>query len=189
MARADGTVVETPSARSGDGVPIYERPRFGFYLVVEGKPGGTGARMGSSAYEWDPGNPALLPDLQMIVSRPLGDGSEAVCDNGPEVWGGVPAAADFASTQFTANAISDLGCRFKNAADDPGGRGPADACTRLPDGTDGFWAPGGTVQFCGFIDRPFEFPPGDTVVSVRLRDVEGHLSAPARLIIRAPAGG
>lgn len=140
--------------------------------------------MGKSAYVWDPANPGTLPDLQMIVSRPLGDGSVAVCDEMPEARGGVPATAAFAPDQTTANAINDLGCRFKDAAGEPGGVGPADACTRLPDGTDAFWGEGSTVQFCSLIDRPFGFPPGDTLVRVRLRDAAGNLSAVASLVVR-----
>ena len=168
---------------AGD-VPIFERPAFGFFLVVEGRPGATGSRMGTSAYLWDPGNPAVLPDLQVIVSQPLGDGSGAVCDEMPGARGGVPATAEFTPNQTTANAINDLGCRFKDAGGEPGGRGGADACTRLRDGTDAFWGDGTTVQFCSLIDRPYGFPPGETLVRVRLRDEAGNLSAEGSLIVR-----
>lgn len=186
MARSDGTVVGSPTAVSPAGVPVYERPSFGFILVVEGRPGATGAPMGRTSFQWSPGDPSVRPDLQMIVSRPLGDGSADVCDDAPGRRGGVPATAEFGPTQAVADAISDLGCRFKDAAGNPGGRGPADACTRMPDGTDRFRAADSTVQFCALVDRPFAFPRGDTLVTVRLRDVAGHLSAPAALVVRVP---
>jgi len=53
-----------------------------------------------------------LPDLQVIVSRPLSDGSGAVCDaDFPEV-GGVPATEPFdIDNAAAAPAINDLGCR------------------------------------------------------------------------------
>lgn len=184
VARADGTVVETPTAMLRPGVPIYERPRFGFFLVVEGQPGATGARMGTSAYEWDPDDPSELPDVQVIVSRPLGNGSAAVCDDLPDNRGGVPATVEFTLDQAMADAVNDLGCRFKDGKGEPGGRGASDACTRLRNGIDAFWGEGTTVQFCSLIDRPFEFPSGDTLVRARLRDEAGHVSHESALVVR-----
>jgi hypothetical protein len=186
VARADGTVIEEPNDMSG-GVRVYTRPSYGFSLVVEGRPGVPSIPLGTSTINWNPSDPSVLPDLQAIVSNRLGDGSDAVCDDsddGDKKRGGVPAAAGFVGTQDVANAISDFGCRFKDSFGQPGGRGANDACTRLPDGFDRFWDPTSTVQFCGLIDKPYEFHPGDTLVTVRIRDVERNLSEAEQLIIR-----
>jgi hypothetical protein len=185
VAQADGSIVEVPTDII-DGVRVYERPSFDFSLVVEGRPGSPTIPLGTSTYNWNASDPTVLPDLQAIVSNPLGDASPAVCDDGPgpDMRGGVPASASFSPMQEVANAISDLGCRFKNAVGQPGGRGPNEACTRFPDGFDRFYDPTSTVQFCGFIDKPYGFRQGNTLVTVRIRDVDRNLSEPAQLIIR-----
>ena len=56
----------------------------------------------------------------------------------------------------------------------------------MPDEFFGFWDQTSTIQFCGFIDRPFEFHPSDTLVRVRIRDIAGNLSDEAQIIIRVP---
>jgi len=120
----------------------------------------------------------------MIVSRPLGDGSLAVCDNVPPFTGGVPASASFDVTQAISDAINDLGCRFVDGAGNPSGRPPGEACTRFPDGEYRVVGEGTTVQFCSTVVEFFMFSPGDTLVSVRLRDAAGDRSSPMQLIIR-----
>lgn len=165
------------------GIPVYERTAgYGFYLVVEGRPGGTGAGVGSDAF-----NPGGLPDLQIEVSRDLGNGSAAVCDNTAPTAGGVPATvpADFSAAR--ADAMNDLACRFTNAAGQPGGLSPEDACTSFADGTDHFVEARSTIQFCALMDKPFGFQDGDTIVTVRVRDVAGNVSAAAQFIVRVAA--
>lgn len=162
-----------------EGILVFERPSFGFTLVVEGAPGVFSAPVGATTFSQNNG---ILPDLQVVVSMDLGNGNTAVCDTRPEARDGVPAAGEISPAQ--APAINDLGCRFKNAFGQPGGRGPNEACTRLPDESFGFWEDASTIQFCGFIDRPFEFHTGDTLVRVRIRDVLGNLSDEAQIIIR-----
>jgi hypothetical protein len=120
----------------------------------------------------------------MIVSRPLGDGSLAVCDNILPFTGGVPASASFNQTQTISNAINDLGCRFVDGAGNPSGRSPSEACTRFPDGEYRVVGAGTTVQFCTTVVDFFMFPPGDTLVSVRLRDTAGDSSSPLKLVVR-----
>jgi len=176
MARADNTLVAPTGEMAG--ISIYERDAgYGFYLVIEARPGGTGAAVGSGAFNPEPGG---LPDLQIEVSRDLGNGSPAVCDD----TGGVPATVPVDFTPARADAINDLACRFKNAVGQPGGLSPQDACTSFPDGTDHFVEVDSTIQFCAEVDAPFKFPEGDTVVTVRLRDVSGNLSAAAQIIVR-----
>lgn len=170
-------------------VPIFERPfGHGFTIVVEGKPGPTRRTVGCSSFNYDPFQPSVRPDLQIIVSNPLGENPTAeVCDDTPPEIGGVPAAASFAETQPISDAINDLACRFIDGSGVPRcRRSPSEACTLFPDGEHRFAGQGSTAQFCGQIAKAFEFPVGDTVVTVRLRDAAGELSAPSSLIIRVP---
>lgn len=140
----------------------------------------------------------MRPDLQVLVSQPLGSNpSPDVCDNMPPNIGGVPATnpPNFSITQPISDHLNDLGCRFVNGVGQPLGRtSTGDACTARTDGTFHFvcesaTSPGctqgaTTVQFCGHIARQFAFPTGDTVVTVMLRDLAGNLSMPAQMIIR-----
>src|SRR5207245_419801 len=95
-----------------EGYAIYERPgRYNFSLVIEARPGGTRTSVGTSAFNWNPNDPTALPDLQIEVSRPLGDNpTTAVCDDTLGRFGGVPAIdpPDFSPTQPTADAINDF---------------------------------------------------------------------------------
>ncbi|MCX8070916.1 MAG: hypothetical protein N3C12_00495 [Candidatus Binatia bacterium] len=182
LARADGVVLE-PSGTNEEGVPIYVRPAgAGFYIVVEGAPGVSGAPVGLSTFQEDL---ASLPDLQIVASRALGDGSLAVCDVSPP-GGGVPAVepADFSATPEITAAINDFACRFRDGEGKPSGVGPADACTLFPSGDFGFVNPASTVQYCAQVSRLMSFPVGDTVLSVRLRDILGNVGPTARIVVR-----
>ena len=187
VARADDTLLDVAGMTPG-GVPIYERAfGSGFSLVLEAKPGGTGAAIDASTLNSDPADPTVLPGLQIEVSHPLGDGSAAVCDDTPPTTGGVPAVnpPDFSPTQPVANAINDLACRFKDGFGLHGGRTKiSDACTTFADGGFRFNAPGTTVQFCGQINEPLVFPDGDTTVTARVRDVAGNISFQAQIVLR-----
>ena len=118
------------------------------------------------------------------MSRELGDGSSIVCDDTIPNIGGVPASPNFNTTQPISNAINDLGCRFLDGSGNPSGRGPDEACTMFEDGLARFIVPTSTAQFCAGIAEPFGFPEGDTVVTVRARDVGGSAGAPASFVAR-----
>lgn len=182
LARADGMIIE-PSGTTAEGIPIYVRPTgAGFYIVVEGAPGPSGAPVGLSTFREDL---ASLPDLQIVASRALGDGSASVCDVSPP-GGGVPAVdpPDFSATPPVVAAINDFACRFRDGEGKPSGVGPADACTLFPSGDFGFVNPGSTVQYCAQVSRLIAFPEGDTVLTVRLRDVLGNVGAEAKIVVR-----
>jgi hypothetical protein len=186
LARADDTLVD-PSPDSGE-IPIYRRTAgFGFWLVVEGRPGASGAALGRSSYDE---SGADFPDLQVVASRPLGvDPTTAVCDRQGLDSGGVPAVdpPTFDLVPAVIDAVNDLACRFRDGTDAPLGRGSADSCVYFEStSTYRFVASGSTLQFCGFVDGVMRFPSGDTLVTVRLRDVEGNVGAPAQLIVRVP---
>ncbi len=171
---------------TADGTPIFERPIYGFSLVVEARPGGTQAPLGNSTFTWNPANPTALPDLQIEVSNNLGNGSPAVCDETGTSAGGVPAVTPFDFSPNEAPAINDLSCRFQDGTGQPQGRGATDACTlSLPAEVYQFVFPKvSTIQYCGLITQVLAFPPGDTVVAARVRDTAGNLSAVSSLIIR-----
>lgn len=166
------------------GRPIYTRLRgHGPSIVVEARPGRNRRPVGLVA-EGDP-----VPDLQMMVSRPLGDGNPEVCDILPPRIGGVPGYADldFSDVDSRRDALNDLGCRF----DDGQGLHVArtegqTACTRSNENVAGhdFVDPRTTAQFCAILARPWAFPFGDTIVAARLLDVNGEPGARREIVIR-----
>jgi hypothetical protein len=173
---------------TSDGVLIYERSfGSGFSIVLEAKPGGTTADIDSSTLNSNPADPSVLPGLQIEVSHALGDGSSEVCDDTPPTTGGVPAVnpVDFSPTQSVADAINDLACRFKDGFGSHSGRiKSTEACTTFADGGFRFKGDNSRIQFCGQINEPLSFPPGDTVVTARVRDVVGNISFPSRIVVR-----
>ena len=176
VARADGQPT-MPIGTAADGTPVFLRPLgFGFFLVVEAMPGPSGRPVGTQTF-----NANGLPNLQIVVSRPLGNGSPAVCDSmGPNI-GGVPAVdpPDFGGSQASINAINDLGCRFDARTADL-------ACTRNASDDPAFVATRTTVQFCPTVDIGAEiaFPDGDTRVTARVTDASGQPGLTASIIIR-----
>lgn len=189
IARATGYAIQ-PVGTASDGTPIFERQlSHGFFLVIEGTPGRNNRPVATSTFNSNPGNPNALPDLQIVVSRPLGDGSALVCDLGPfEPIGGVPATDPprFGGTQASANAVNDLSCRFTaRLSSTDGGEGPG-PCTRNANGDGAFMQSETRVQFCPTtgIGSEIMFPSGDTRVTGRLRDVGGEPGPAASIIVR-----
>lgn len=179
VARADGLLVPAQEV-SPEGILIFTRPvGAGFTLVIEGKPGSSGRPLGSSTYRSDLSG---LPDLQIVASRALGDGSAEVCDLRPRVADGVPAVDPPLFDDVAA--VNDLACRFRDGAGQSLGRTAADACVQFDNGSFGFVAPDSTLQFCALVDRAWSFPPGDTLLTVRLRDTSGNVGAPAQIVVR-----
>lgn len=184
LVRANDEIV-MPSGTTPEGWPIYERPfGFSFSLVVEARPGPSRRPVGLNAFRSDLFDPSVRPDLEIIVSRPLGNGSLDVCDDMLPFIGGIPASSSFDLSQDISNAINDLSCRFVNGSGLPGGRRAADACTVFGDGEFRFVDPGTSVQFCALIAEPFGFPLGDTMVSARVRDSSGQPGPPATFVVR-----
>jgi hypothetical protein len=176
VARADGQGT-APIGTLSDGTPVYQRPLgFGFFLVVEAAPGPSGRPVGTQTF-----NANGLPNLQIVVSRPLGNGSPAVCDSSGANIGGVPAVDPpmFGGSQASTNAINDLGCRFDARTADV-------ACTHDASDLPAFLGKRTTVQFCPSVDIGAEiaFPLGDTRVTARVTDVIGQPGLPASIIIR-----
>ena len=55
-------------------------------------------------------------------------------------------------------------------------------------GNPAFLGVGTTVQYCtvSVIGAELHFPPGDTVLTVQVRDTDEHLGFPATLVVRVP---
>ncbi len=184
VARADSYSL-APSGFDGVGRPIYVRP-FGFALslVVEGKPGPSRRPIGPSAY-----STTGAPDLQLILSRPLGDGSTVVCDRQPPDIGGVPAVMPFAFSDDAGavDAMNDLGCRVDDGQGNPAARPASSACTLNRFGEYAFVSYDTAAQFCLPVAAQWGFPLGDTIVAARLRDNGGNLGAPREIVVRNAA--
>ena len=188
IASADGTVLQ-PSVYDYDGRPLYELTSGAdVWVVIEARPGSSGEAVGVEAFQWDPDDPAVLPDLQVLISKPLGDGSAAVCDEA-DPTGGVPGTdpLEYTPTQPVADAINDFGCRVDDGSGESRGvTDSAAACTRSAESAPAFFDPTTTVQFCAPIDPALAFPPGGATLKARLRDAQGTLGAERDMIIRVP---
>lgn len=179
LARADGQLTQ-PTAKNAQGIPIYTHSvGSGFMIVVEGKPGVGNMEVARSIFRYDPNDPTQRPDLEIEVNRPLGDGSAAVCDASRPKIGGIPAITppSFAETPAVTQALNDLSCRFETFIESSG------ACTVLKTGDFSFARPDSSLQFCMVVARAWGFQKGQTLVSVRLRDVEGNPGPVSQFIV------
>ncbi len=176
----------TPTPHIDDqGRQVFLQSAGQFLFVVEGRRG---------ASNRDPGT-NILPfgddqgDLQILLSRPIGDihdpggfGSPAVCDKGPPPtpFGGVPGIDPpvFDTSPAVTAALQDMQCRFSIQET------TAVACTKNRFGDFSYLGSGTRRQFCYQVPMSAAFQPGDTVVSVRLRDVTGNLGPSREIIIR-----
>ena len=184
LARADSAPL-APSAVDALGRPVFVRPLgSGFSLVVEGAAGTNRRQVGNTAYA-----PGALPALQLLVSRPLGDGSAVVCDAAAPLFGGVPATVPllFADTPAVRDAVNDLGCRVDDGQGQPFGRQVNSACTLDRNGTYQMVNAASAVQFCLPIAGAWQFPSGDTVVAVRLADRLGEPGSVREIVVRSSA--
>ena len=176
---------QVPVGFDDDNRPIFSWPNGqGFSLVIEARPGTDGRLPGRMAMA---SSVDELPDLQVILSNPIGDGSAAVCDADPPTLGGVPATDpfEFGDTPEAAHTINDLGCRTDDGAGEPQGRNSAQACTRLqPSGDVSPVSRATTVQFCIPIARAWAFPEGDTIVAARVRNLTGTVGPPREMVVR-----
>jgi len=182
VARADGNVVSTIGPED-HGFLTYVRPAHGFFIFVEAKPGISGRPVGTVTFNSSLTNPNVLPDFQIETSRPLGNGSPAVCDTSANNLGGVPAVNPpaFTGSQAISNAINDFSCRFDARANS------TLACTRDPfTQMSTFVGGNSTVQFCTTtgVGDEIAFPVGDTILTARVRDVVGQPGPPTSIVVR-----
>ena len=187
LVRADDIVLDAVDV-DALGRKIFVRPfGSGFSMIVETRPGPDGADVGHQVFEEAPDLPTLRPDIQIIVSSNLGDGSAAVCDDESEPQGGVPAAQPFGFQEQVrvSNVINEMSCRI-----DGGARtNDVDACTLSRRGNDfgyAFFDRSSKVQFCLPIARTWAFPVWDTVIAARARDILGNVGEIHEIIVRIP---
>jgi hypothetical protein len=185
IASADD-VAQTPVGSDDEGRPIFTWPvGQGLSLIVEARRGASHSQVGTQASV--PGG-ASLPDLQVILSNPLGDGSQVLCDTDRPTVGGVPAVDpfEFSDAPGVVLAINDLGCRADNGLGEPQGRPAGEtACTRAqPSGKIGTVVSNSTVQFCIPIALAWAFPEGDTIVAARVRDRGGNVGPIREMVLR-----
>jgi len=158
---------------------VYDTRSGQFIIVVEGLRGASGANVGNSLM---PTGLDGRPDLQIQSTNSQGNGSVAVCDTGtPPFGGGIPGINPprfDAGDAFVTNALLDFACRFEVFT-------RSAPCTII-DSTrqTGFIEPAATVQFCDIVAATAEFPPGETVLTTRLRDASGQVGPAAQIVVR-----
>ncbi|HVO22317.1 MAG TPA: hypothetical protein VMW56_01670 [Candidatus Margulisiibacteriota bacterium] len=160
-----------------------------FVIVVEAAAGLSGVLPGRSLTPVPPSNRS---DLQIESTSNLGaNPTTKVCDTGPAPQGGgIPGInpPSFDDTnQMITDALNDFGCRFGvfNVGSGSNATGP---CTKVDATQDPQLvtrnAPPGTVQFCDQVATVAAFPPGDSVVTVKVRDANGNLGPSKQIVIR-----
>jgi hypothetical protein len=157
---------------------------YQFVIVVEAAPGLSGANPGKLL---GPTPPVTRADLQIQSNRDMGSNpTTKVCDTGPasQGGGGIPGINPPGfdqNNQTISDALNDFACRFQvfNIS------GP---CTKVDATQDPRFitpsAPVTTVQFCDLVSSVAEFPPGDSIVTVKVRDESGNLGPAKQIVIR-----
>ena len=172
------------------GRPVFHHPfGQGLSLVLEARAGANRRNPGVYPAPYYVDGELHAPDMEMILSRQLGDGSPAICDTFPPEIGGVPATVPFIFSDSAAaiDIIHDMGCRFGDGTGQLVARQSSiEACTRSDEAFGfGFVDRGSRLQFCGLIASAWSFPMGDTVVGARVKDGdEEQFGAPREIVIR-----
>jgi len=144
-------------------------------LVVEAKPGSSGAKVGSNLIV----DPSMQrPDLRLENTQNMGGGSTAVCDIGPG-GGGIPGInpTDFGPSQFVSDALADFACRFEFHL-------AAAPCTLDSNGLDSTLSPSTTAQFCDQVSATAAFPDGESLLTVQVADIVGNIGPTAQIVVR-----
>ena len=160
------------------------RVGMAFIIYIEGRPGPSRLAVGSSRFNYKPGDPTEQPDLQIESGNDLGRATVSVCDGAFPVRGGVPAVEPptFDLVTPVSDALNDFGCRFKTFLETDF------ACTQDRRGNYAFINASSTAQFCTLVDDALTFPNTDTVLTARLRDTAGNAGPSAQIIVRVTGG-
>jgi hypothetical protein len=162
----------------GQGRRIFVRNSGEFLFVIEGARGASGRDPGENLNTTG----GTVPDVQILMSNNIGNGSPARCDKGPPPtpFGGVPGfnppVNDGSPEKVTA--LQDMACRFIVQ------HVTTDACTRNRTGKFAFLGTGSRKQFCFSIPQSAEFPIGDTIVDMQLLDTLGNVGPKKEIVIR-----
>ncbi|HXQ21708.1 MAG TPA: hypothetical protein VN812_08540 [Candidatus Acidoferrales bacterium] len=186
MFCCDPSCATTPTPTpeyDAQGRRIYEEKVGQFLIVVEGGP--SAATPGIRLLPVPPSN---RPDLQIESAQDMGANPiNAQCASGPASsgGGGIPGInpPNFtpdpnATPSFITNALTNFACRFQAFAGDT-------RCTFVDDsGESSFVTPGSVIQFCDAVTTTAAFQPGDSVLTVQLRDTSGRVGPTAQIVIR-----
>jgi hypothetical protein len=186
----------------GQGRTILVRTERRFIIIVETNDAAVGRTL-----QVAPATPPAVPprpDLQIESGQNLTSGTSSTdisvidCQQSSlpvSQWGGIPGinapngppdfGPDVGPTPTITNALLDFACRF--SAFSICNNNPVDhcACTEDATGNQGQPVAGSTlVQFCDSVLRQDEFPYGDTLLTVQLRDSSGNLGPTAQVVVR-----
>ena len=194
LCDCSGVPLPTP-AYDNLGRRIFERADRRFVIVIEARPGSSGAPVcvgqgGCAGLR--PADPAIRPDLQIESTLPLGDGDPTVDwrTGLPEAaWGGIAAIGTpgFGPGQSITDALQDFASRFVvYSRNDPctlDAYGNAATVTQDP----------ALVQFCDqlSLNANATFPTGDTILTAQVRDTAQNIGPTAQIVVRVvtPAPG
>jgi hypothetical protein len=191
IATADNHVIP-PTETLADGTPLFDFPNdFGFIIVVEARAGTSRAQPAKCGIVGPGGGltgqcPSGRSAVELLFSRPLGNGSPAVCDESPPNPGGVPAVPSltFDNSQMVTDVINDIGCRMDfHATSDT-------ACTFNALDNYSYVSSLATLQYCSspVVGNEVAFPSGITMVKVQVQDSSnaGNVGNQAEIAIRVP---
>jgi hypothetical protein len=125
-----------------------------------------------------------MPNLQIESSQNMGNASNPVCSSSGtlNLNGGIPGIdpPDFSARPDIINTLQSFAIWFKYQS-------PGSACTFAPGG--GSYAyvsvsPSATAQFCDAMNAAQAFPPGDSLLTVQLKDTGGNVGPTAQIIVR-----
>ena len=177
--------LQDPTGVGPNGVPIYERPfGFGFTLVVEAKGifESSGQHPGRTFCDRRCTRPAD-PERPRSRQRQRGGLRHRATTSSAVSRASIRRSSKI---RAMADALNDFGCRFTNGQGGQTGRSCGEACLRFDDGEFHCKSEDTTAQFCAQVDTPMAFSAGDTLLTVRARNVHGELGPPAQIIIRIP---
>ena len=193
LARLDGCVfccnadcltTPTPTPHIEGGKRVFETLSGRVVLVVEGAPGSNGNAVATSL---DAVDPDQRPDMQIQSTMNIGDGDPeipAACPPGQGTTDrGIPGLPipTFADAPGVTDALLDFACRF-----DPGVSAAIPCTMRDASGDPKTINPSATAQFCDSVPDNAKFQPGDSLLTVRLRDNFGNPGPTAQIIVRVP---
>jgi hypothetical protein len=184
IVESDGTVPQDPPRDTFDRA-IYVRPQGrNFVIVVEARRGPNNVPPGTVLLNSNEFDPSARPDLQIQADQDLGlNPTSAVCDKSAPDLGGVPKIVPpnnyDPSSQAVANSLNDFACRFGTHTTG------TEACTNNALGSPAFKEGPTQIQYCTEppISGEMEFPVGDTILTVQVRDEGGGIGDPVQIIV------
>jgi hypothetical protein len=150
-----------------------------FRIVVEARPGISGLAVATPIAHC--GSAYGIPNVQIESSRNMGNASNPVCSSSGafHINGGIPGIdpPDFTPTTDIINTLQSFEFWFSYYS--PGG-----ACTFAQGGGTYAYVSNGTAQLCDQMNSAQAFPPGDSLLTVQLKDTGGNVGPTAQIIVR-----